>query len=158
MPGGVLSCFSVQLHALNGLMYAGNIAQGDSIEWWVGDSEWPNGSSYAMGYADSVFYFPTWNDFYTVEAINSYGCSAFSPSFYVDGTLGTADPDSSPFRMWMAEGQLLANVNVLHATWFDIAGRRLAHSGPPFMRPAGPGPFIVWTQDDQGRTHRMRLP
>ena len=141
-----------------GLLYAGGIAEGDSIQWWTEVTEVPGDSAFAMGYFDPILYFPVWNDVYLVEAINSYGCSTFSAPFLVDMTIGMADLGEAPFRLWISEGQLMANTPLVEATWFDLTGRQLAHSASPFRRPAGLGPLVVWAQDKLGRTHRMRLP
>ena len=144
--------------ALSGLLYAGNIADGDSIEWWIQIPDLPNDTLFALGYPDPVYVFPSWDDFYFVEAINSYGCSTFSSAFYVDGTIGVASLGAESLRLWISEGQLNANAPLVQATWFDMAGRQLRQSAAPFLRPAGPGPFVVWAEDNLGRTHRMRLP
>ena len=141
-----------------GLLYAGGIAEGDSIEWWTQVTEVPGDSAFSMGYFDPILYFPVWNDVYLVEAINSYGCSTFSAPFLVDMTIGIADLGGGPLRLWISQGQLMANSPLVEVTWFDLAGRQLAHSASPFLRPAGPGPFVVWAQDGLGRTHKMRLP
>lgn len=145
--------------ALQGLLYAQGVAAGDSIEWWVLPEESAGEPPFPMGYSDSVFYFPSWGDFFYVEAINEYGCSRISTPLLVDGTIGVPALGIAPLQLWLdARGQLLSSTPLAAATWFDMAGRRTAQGLAPFLRPDGPGPFIVWAQDIQGRTHRMRLP
>ena len=143
---------------LQGLLYAGNIAAGDSIEWWISAAELPEDSAFPMGYSDPVFYFPSWNDFFSVEAINTYGCSTFSAPFFVDAAIGIAERDPSLLKVWLSGGQLRANATLVQASWFDLGGRQVTLTDASFFRPPGSGPFVVWAQDEFGRTQRLLLP
>ena len=134
-----------------GLLYAGGIAEGDSIEWWTQVTEVPGDSAFSMGYFDPIFYFPVWNDVYLVEAINSYGCSTFSAPFLVDMTIGIADLSEAPLRLWLdPQRQLHSNVPLAGVTWFDALGR-------PLLLPSGCGPWVVHATTADGRLVRRLM-
>ena len=123
------------LTPLNGLLYAGNVAEGDSLAWLI-DFENTGDPEY-FPYTDSVFYFPSWGDTYTVQVINEYGCTAQSNSVFVDNTIGLDNiAGTEPLRLCDSEGRLQASAELVSVRWFDALGRAL--DGP-----TGPGPWLV---------------
>jgi len=135
------------LTALEGLLYAGNFAAGDSLAWFIGVGY--QGELASINYADSIFYFPTWGDVFYVQVINPYGCTALSPPLLVDETIGVGPtPAHEPLRLWRDdEGRLQSNAPLAEVRWYDATGRRLAG-------PAGPGPWIVAATATGGRQVR----
>lgn len=134
---------------LQGLLYAGNVAEDDSLAWWVDfeDSGTPND----IQYTDPVFYFPTFGDTYFVAATNDYGCTTWSDPFLVDMTIGIDDPADEPLRLWLdGRGQLQVSTPLTSVQWSDLRGRTL--DGPQ-----GPGPWLVRAVATDGRTARRIL-
>ena len=103
-------------------------------------------------YTDSVFYFPSWGDTYTVHVNNEYGCTAQSNSVFVDNTIGLDNiAGTEPLRLWLdAEGRLQASAELVSVRWFDALGRAL--DGP-----TGPGPWLVHARAADGRSARLLL-
>jgi len=125
------------------ILEAINVAVGDSIHWWLGEGD----GLYSIGYTDPLFYFPTWETAYYVEAINEYGCSTFSPPLLLSGV---PEAQADPLRLWMKEGQLNASSPLQSVRWFDALGRALEG-------PQGPGPWLVHAVAADGRTARRLL-
>ena len=137
------------LTPLNGLLYAGNVAEGDSLAWLL-DFE-STGDPVYFPYTDSIFYFPSWGDTYTVQVINEYGCTALSNPVLVDATIGVNHMQAENLRLWRDdEGQLQASSPLASVRWFDTFGRAL--DGP-----VGPGPWLVHATSVDGRTARRIL-
>ena len=139
---------SPSILANQGLLYAGGVAPGDSIEWWIQ----PEGAQLPpqpLGYSDSVFYFPSWGDFFLVEVINSYGCSSFSAPLLVDATIGIRGLSHEPLRLWRdAQGRLQSSAPLTEVRWHDARGRQLAG-------PQGAGPWLVHARSADGRSARQ---
>ena len=134
------------LTALNGLLFAGNFAEGDSLSWYL--SVGYQGELAPLNYSDSIFYFPTWGDIFYVQVINPYGCTALSNPVLVDSTIDVGRIEAEPLRLWLdAESRLQASSPLASVRWMDTSGRTV--SGP-----AGPGPWIVQALSVDGRTVR----
>ena len=134
------------LTALQGLLYAGNIAEGDSLAWFIASGY--GGQLSNINYSDSIFYFPSWGDIFYVQAINAYGCTALSNPLEVDGTIGVGDIETAPLRIWLdAQGQLQSSVALAEVRWHDLRGRTLEG-------PIGPGPWLVHAVTEDGRNVR----
>ena len=128
-----------------GLLYAGGIAEGDSIQWWTEVTEVPGDSAFAMGYFDPILYFPVWNDCVPRRGHQQLRLQHLQRAVSVDMTIGIADLGEAPFRLWISEGQLMANTRLVRATWYDMAGRQCAQSSPlscapPVLAPLWCGP------------------
>lgn len=137
------------LTAVNGLLYAGNFAEADSLSWFIDFGNTGEPVDYA--YTDSVFYFPTWGDVYFVQTINPYGCAALSNPLLVDSTLAVGHLEAEPLRIWVdGEGQLQASSPLVSVRWFDALGGALEG-------PQGPGPWLVHAVAADGRTARRLL-
>ena len=137
------------LTPLNGLLFAGNFAEGDSLSWYllVGYG----GELAQLNYSDSIFYFPTWGDVFYVQVINPYGCTALSNPVLVDATIDVGQIEAEPLRLWLdAEGRLQASAPLSTVRWFDALGRALEG-------PVGPGPWVVQVTTADGRTARRIL-
>ena len=135
------------LTALEGLLYAGNIDGVDSIAWLIDFGA--IGVLEDIGYADPVFYFPTWGDVYYVQAVNEYGCTALSNPITVDETIGVGnEAGPEPLRIWLdAQGRLQSSAPLEEVRWYDLTGRRLAG-------PTGRGPWLVVATATDGRRVR----
>ena len=132
--------------ALNGLLYVSNVAEGDSLSWYIAAG---GGELQDLGYSDSIFYFPTWGDVYYVEAINAYGCTTLSQPFAVDETIGVGLLHNHPLRLWRdADGRLQSSAPLAEVHWYDARGRRIAG-------PQGAGPWLVHARSTDGRTARQ---
>ena len=138
------------LTPFNGVLFAGNVAEGDSLAWFI-DFE-STGDPVYFPYTDSVFYFPSWGDTYTVQVINEYGCTAQSNPVFVDNTIGLDNvAGNEPLRLWLdAEGRLQASAELVSVRWFDALGRAL--DGP-----TGLGPWLVHARAADGRSARRIL-
>lgn len=128
---------------LQGLLYAQNVAEGDSMSWWI---------DYGMGpvdieYYESVFYFPSFETTMYVQTTNSYGCSTTSAGFLVDMTIGVSEHLEAELCVWLTFEGLQANAPLAEVSWFDVTGRRIAG-------PQGAGPWLVWAQAQDGRIVR----
>ena len=134
------------LTALQGLLYAGNIAEGDSLAWFIVSGY--GGQLSNINYSDSIFYFPSWGDIFYVQAINAYGCTALSNPLEVDGTIGVGDIETAPLRIWLdAQGQLQSSTILTDVRWYDLRGRALEG-------PIGHGPWLVHAVTEDGRNVR----
>ncbi len=134
------------LTPLQGLLYAGNFAEEDSLSWFIDFGN--TGELVDYTYSDSIFYFPTWGDIFYVQVINPYGCAALSNSVLVDATIDVGQIEAEPLRLWLdAEGRLQASSPLASVRWMDTSGRTV--SGP-----VGPGPWIVQALAVDGRTVR----
>ena len=134
------------LTALQGLLYAGNIAEVDSLAWFIASGY--GGQLSNINYSDSIFYFPSWGDIFYVQAINAYGCTALSNPLEVDGTIGVGAFEAAPLRIWLdAQGHLQSSVALAEVRWHDLRGRTLEG-------PIGPGPWLVHAVTEDGRQVR----
>ena len=132
--------------ALNGLLYVSNVAEDDSLSWYIAAG---GGELQDLGYSDSIFYFPTWGDVYYVQAINAYGCATLSQPFAVDETIGVGLLHNHPLRLWRdADGRLQSSAPLAEVHWYDARGRRIAG-------PQGAGPWLVHARSTDGRTARQ---
>lgn len=137
------------LTAVEGLLYAGNFAETDSLSWLIDFGN--TGEPVDYDYTDSVFYFPTWGDVYYVQVTNPYGCTALSNPVLVDATIDVGRIEAEPLRLWLdAEGRLQASAELVSVRWLDALGRSL--DGP-----TGPGPWFVHTTAFDGQVVREQM-
>ena len=137
------------LTASQGLLYAGNFADEDSLVWYIAVGY--QGELENLWYSGSVFYFPSWGDIYYVQVVNPYGCTALSAPLLVDGTIGVGHIEAEPLRLWLdRDGHLQASAPLAAVLWFDALGRAL--DGP-----VGPGPWLVHATAADGRSARRIL-
>ena len=138
------------LTPLNGLLFAGNFGEDDSLSWFIDFGN--TGQPVNNGYSDSIYYYPTWGDVFYVQVINPYGCTALSNPVLIDATIGLDNvAGTEPLRLWLdAEGRLQASAELVSVRWFDALGRAL--DGP-----TGPGPWLVYAISADGRSARQMV-